>query len=202
MTVPIAVDNGPSSSLESSRGGNAPCVALPPALDLPHIPPCPPPKIRLLRPSLPRPSLPRPSPRPRDPDLQPLDEHLAELLNPALAEPKARLRRSAAAEVRGPRAGKPSARPDRGRGLGRFAQGAAGGGRPQHPQPPAVGAASAAAAGQVRGRAARSASSPNSSRRATSRRRSRSWSRACAHRSATRCCSASPARARPSPWPR
>ena len=38
--------------------------------------------------------------------------------------------------------------------------------------------------------------------RATSRRRSRSWSKACSATTAARCCSASPARARPTPWPR
>ncbi len=41
-----------------------------------------------------------------------------------------------------------------------------------------------------------------SSRRATSRRRSTSWSRASSATTAPRCCSASPARARPSPWRR
>ena len=50
--------------------------------------------------------------------------------------------------------------------------------------------------------AALSSSSPISSRRATSRRPSPSWSRACGATTAARCCSASPARARPSPWPR
>ena len=45
-------------------------------------------------------------------------------------------------------------------------------------------------------------SSPNTSPRATSRRRSRNSSRAFGRMSATRCCSASPARARPSPWRR
>ena len=48
----------------------------------------------------------------------------------------------------------------------------------------------------------RSSSSPISSRRATSRRRSTSWSRASSATTAPRCCSASPARARPSRWRR
>jgi hypothetical protein len=43
---------------------------------------------------------------------------------------------------------------------------------------------------------------PNTSRRAISRRRSTSWRRAFAPTSATRCCSASSARARLSPWPK
>ncbi|WP_416207770.1 hypothetical protein [Bradyrhizobium sp. SEMIA] len=38
--------------------------------------------------------------------------------------------------------------------------------------------------------------------RATSRPRSRSWSRASSATTARRCCSASPAPARPTPWPR
>jgi len=41
-----------------------------------------------------------------------------------------------------------------------------------------------------------------SSQRAISRRRSRIWSRASAATTACKCCWASPARARPSPWPR
>ncbi len=45
-------------------------------------------------------------------------------------------------------------------------------------------------------------SSPNSIRRAISRRRSPNWSKACGATTAPRCCSASPARARPSPWRR
>ena len=48
--------------------------------------------------------------------------------------------------------------------------------------------------------AGRSSWSANTSPRATSPRRSASWSRASARASATRCCWASPARARPSPW--
>ena len=63
-------------------------------------------------------------------------------------------------------------------------------------------AAPAAAAGKIRRRPARSSSNPNSIPRATSRRRSRNWSKACGATTARRCCSASPARARPSPWPR
>ena len=47
-----------------------------------------------------------------------------------------------------------------------------------------------------------SRSSPNTSRRATSRPRSRNWSRASTATTARRCCSASPAPARPTPWPR
>ena len=50
--------------------------------------------------------------------------------------------------------------------------------------------------------AAASSSSPISIRRATSRRRSPNWSKACSATTAPRCCSASPAPARPSPWPR
>ena len=66
----------------------------------------------------------------------------------------------------------------------------------------AVGAAPAAAPGEIRRRRAASSSSPNTSRRATSRPRSRNWSRASTATTARRCCSASPARARPTPWPR
>ena len=66
----------------------------------------------------------------------------------------------------------------------------------------ALGAAPPAAAGEVRRRHPLHASSPTSSRPATSRRRSPSSSTASAGRSATRCCSASPARARPSRWRR
>ena len=65
-----------------------------------------------------------------------------------------------------------------------------------------VDAAPPAAAGEIRRRRADRASSPTSSRRATSRPRSRIWSRASSATTAPRCCSASPARARPSPWPR
>ena len=65
-----------------------------------------------------------------------------------------------------------------------------------------VGAAPAAAAGEIRGRLPARSSSRISSRRATSRRRSPSWSRASRATTAPRCCSASPARARPSRWPR
>ena len=65
-----------------------------------------------------------------------------------------------------------------------------------------LGAAPAAAAGEVRGRRA----APHRLRvRAEGRpaaRRSPSWWRASTRRSATRCCSASPARARPTRWPR
>ncbi len=50
--------------------------------------------------------------------------------------------------------------------------------------------------------ASASSSSPSSSPRATSRRRSANWSRASSATTARRCCSASPAPARPSPWPR
>ncbi len=52
------------------------------------------------------------------------------------------------------------------------------------------------------GGVAASSSSPNTSRRATSRPRSPTWSRASSATTARRCCSASPARARPTPWPR
>ena len=113
-----------------------------------------------------------------------------------------RVRRSAAAEIREPGAGKPSARPDRRDGERRIAEGAARARRPQHPRAPALDAASAAAAGQVRGRAAvprrvriRAEGRPAAGDRGAGR-------RAFGDTSATRCCSASPARARPSPWPR
>ena len=66
----------------------------------------------------------------------------------------------------------------------------------------AVDAAPPAAPGKIRRRPATSSSSRTSSRRATSRRRSRSWSRASSATTARRCCSASPAPARPSPWRR
>ncbi len=65
-----------------------------------------------------------------------------------------------------------------------------------------LGAAPTAAAGQERGRTRASSSNPISTRRATSRRRSTNWSRACNATIAPRCCSASPAPARPSPWRR
>ena len=52
------------------------------------------------------------------------------------------------------------------------------------------------------GGVAASSSSPNTSRRATSPPRSRNWSRASRATTARRCCSASPAPARPTPWPR
>ena len=63
-------------------------------------------------------------------------------------------------------------------------------------------AASPAAPGKIRRRRAALSSNPNTSRRATSRPRSRIWSKASAVTTAPRCCSASPARARPTPWPR
>ena len=47
-----------------------------------------------------------------------------------------------------------------------------------------------------------SRSSPNTNRRATSRPRSRNWSKASTATTAPRCCSASPGPARPTPWPR
>ncbi len=50
--------------------------------------------------------------------------------------------------------------------------------------------------------AASSSSNPTSTPRAISRRRSRIWSKACGATTAPRCCSASPAPARLSPWPR
>ena len=67
---------------------------------------------------------------------------------------------------------------------------------------PDLDAAPAAAAGQIRRRPHASSSSPISTPRATSRRRSPTWSKACGATTAPRCCSASPAPARPSPWPR
>ena len=66
----------------------------------------------------------------------------------------------------------------------------------------AVDAAPAAAPGKIRRRHSASRSSPSSSRRATSRRRSRNWSKASSATTARKFCWASPARARPSPWPR
>ena len=63
-------------------------------------------------------------------------------------------------------------------------------------------AAPPAAPGEIRRRRALRASSPNTSRRATSRPRSPNWSRASTATTARRCCSASPAPARPTPWPR
>ena len=65
-----------------------------------------------------------------------------------------------------------------------------------------VDAAPPAAPGKIRRRQAARDRNPSSSRRATSPRRSANWSRASSATTARRCCSASPARARPSPWPR
>ncbi len=62
--------------------------------------------------------------------------------------------------------------------------------------------ASPARARPRRRAARRSSSSPTIRRRATSRPRSPNWSNRPRRASATRCCSASPDRARPSPWPR
>ena len=66
----------------------------------------------------------------------------------------------------------------------------------------AVDAAPTAASGEIRRRQEASSSLPNSSRRAISRRRSRSWSRASSAAIARRSCSASPARERLSRWRR
>ena len=65
-----------------------------------------------------------------------------------------------------------------------------------------VDAAPAAAPGKVRRRRALRDQVRVRSRRATSRPRSPNWSRASTATTARRCCSASPARARPTPWPR
>ena len=190
---------------QAELSGDAPRVALPPAPDSPHIPAMPAPRKSA---SAPKSSAPKSSAKSKAsrPDLQPLDEHLAELLNPALAERRGGLGQGFS-EAPQPKfetacARKPSARPDRRGGLGRFAQGAARRGRPEHPQSPAMGSAPAAAAGQVGGRAAlsrrlriRAAGRPAAGDRGIGQGRAR-------HMSATRCCSASPARARPSPWPR
>ncbi len=63
-------------------------------------------------------------------------------------------------------------------------------------------AAPAAAPGKIRRRRALRDQVRLSSRRATSRPRSPSWSRASGATTAPRCCSASPGPARPTPWPR
>ena len=69
-------------------------------------------------------------------------------------------------------------------------------------QPADVHAAPAAAPGEVRRRHPLRDRVGVRRPRATSRPPSPSWSPASTSTSATRCCSASPARARPSPWPR
>ena len=92
------------------------------------------------------------------PEVHPLGEHLAELLNPALVEPKpqgsAKVWGAAAAEIRERGARQPSARPHRRDGERGIAEGPARRGRSQHPQPAAVDAPPAAAAGKVRRRTA------------------------------------------------
>src|SRR6202522_2621845 len=88
------------------------------------------------------------------PEVHPLGEHLAELLNPALVEPKPQ----GFGEAPQPRFETPAPE-SHPRGLtgaaaqGRCAQGAPERGPPQHPHPPPVAAAPAAAPRQVRGRA-------------------------------------------------
>ena len=74
--------------------------------------------------------------------------------------------------------------------------------QPAAQERPAVDAAPAGASGEVRRRHRHRHEVAISSRPATSRRRSRIWSRASPRPTARRCCSASPAPARPSPWPR
>ena len=112
-----------------------------------------------------------------------------------------RLRRSAAGALRAGRRAA-SARPDRRDRHGRIAEDPARARRPQHPRPAGVDAAPAAAAGQVGGRPAVPDRLGIRAQGRPAARRSTSWSRASPRTSATRCCSASPARARPSPWPR
>ena len=75
-------------------------------------------------------------------------------------------------------------------------------GIPRRRQRQNLGAASARAAGKERRRPAPGHQVRPSIRRAISRRPSPTWSKACAATIAARCCSASPARARPSPWRR
>ena len=191
-TSPIKVQCGAlrDSSLAPAWSLEALAATLPPTRESPHI----------VAMAAPRKSPPALKSKASRPDLQPLDEHLAELLNPAWPSRAGRIRRSAATQIRDPRAGKPPARPDRSGGLGRFAQGALGGGRSQHPQPAAMGSPPPAAAGQVGGRAAlsrgvgiRAEGRPAAGDRGTGQGRALDTS-------ATRCCSASPAPARPSPW--
>ena len=74
--------------------------------------------------------------------------------------------------------------------------------QPAAQERPAVDAAPAGAAGKIRRRHRHRHEVAISSRPATSRRRSRIWSKASTAPTARRCCSASPAPARPSPWPR
>ncbi len=135
----------------SNRDGKAPALALPPAPELPHIPPMPTP-----RKSAPGPKsqVSGPSPRPRGPKSIRSASISPSCSIPLWSSPSRRglaKRRSPDSRPAVPESH--PARPDRRRGLGRFAQSAAGRGRPQHPQPAPVAAAPAAAAGQVRGRA-------------------------------------------------
>ena len=88
------------------------------------------------------------------PDLQPLDEHLAALLNPALVEPKpGGFGEAPQAKFEAPA---PESHPRGMTGASatvEFAENPARTRRPQYPQPTALGSAPAAAAGQVGGRA-------------------------------------------------
>jgi hypothetical protein len=128
----------------SNRDGNAPALALPPAPDSPMFCSCPPPKNRRWTQVK---GLAAQSPSARRASRRAAQPRSGRVQN-------SRIRRSAAAQVRCARSGAPSARPDRRGRYGGFAQSSAGGGRPQHSQPPPVVAALATSAGQVRGRAA------------------------------------------------
>ena len=116
------------------------------------------------------------------PEVHPLDEHLAALLNPALVEPKPQgFGEAPQPQIREPGAGEPSARhePARAATIESLAKRCSSSATPT---------SATGRRGRRTGRRARtnpraggrSASCPNSSRRATSRRRSTNWSRACA----------------------
>ena len=166
--------------------------------------PSPAPRLAPYSPHAPAPKTGRPTrAKASRPDLQPLDEHLAALLNPALVEPKPH--GFGEAPQQNFESPAPESHP---RGLTgatatvELLKDPARARRPQHPRPAAVDAAPAAAAGQVGGRATvprrlgiRARGRPAAGDRGAGQGRRR-------RTSATRCCSASPARARPSPWPR
>ena len=151
------------------------------------------------------------------PDVAPLDEHLAALLNPALNEQRrhglrARRRRPASTRRAGRRwtPAPAGAAPDAADRAASGAQATADvlkqlleTGDPRLKAAPPVGAAPPAAPGKVRRRHHASSSSSEYEPKGdqpTAIARTRRGRRRPA--SATRCCSASPARARPSPWRR
>src|SRR6202030_4036105 len=72
----------------SNRDGKASALALPPIPESPHIAPMPAPRKTASGPKSSGPKSSGPKSKASRPEVYPLGEHLAELLNPALVEPK------------------------------------------------------------------------------------------------------------------